>query len=230
MKVAVIRFPGSNCDSDLFHALKFRMGLDAEYVWWGKKSLEGFDAAFLSGGFSFGDYLRAGAIARFTPVMEGVAQLAAAGKPVLGICNGFQILVEAKLLPGAFLHNTSMKFICDDVNLRVEAANNVFTGKLKKREVLSMPIAHMEGRYVADEATLKKLEADDRILLRYSAADGSLSNDTNPNGSAGAIAGVLSEKRNVAGMMPHPERACEKALGGEDGLKFFKSLIDGIKG
>jgi len=230
MKVAVIRFPGSNCDADLFHALKFKVGVNAEYVWWGKKSLDEYGAAVLSGGFSFGDYLRAGAIARFTPVMEGVAHLAAAGKPVLGICNGFQILVESHLLPGAFLHNASHKFICSDVHLKVEAGANVFTGKLNKGDVLRMPIAHMEGRYVADEATIKKLEAEDRILLRYCAPDGSVNDGSNPNGSTNAIAGVLSEKRNVAGLMPHPERACEKILGGEDGARFFKSMIEGMKG
>ncbi|MDH4182906.1 MAG: phosphoribosylformylglycinamidine synthase subunit PurQ [Nitrospinota bacterium] len=230
MKIAVVRFPGSNCDHDLLHALKFRLKMDAEMVWWGKKNLDDYDAAFLAGGFSFGDYLRAGAIARFAPVMEGVAKLADSGKPVLGICNGFQILAEARLLPGALMHNKSMKFLCQDVFLKVEAANNVFTGKLHKGEVLSMPIAHMEGRYVADEATIKQLEAQDRVLLRYSQKDGSLSDDSNPNGSMGAIAGILSEKRNVAGLMPHPERVCEALLGGgEDGVKFFTSFIEGTK-
>ncbi|MDH5510997.1 MAG: phosphoribosylformylglycinamidine synthase subunit PurQ [Nitrospinota bacterium] len=229
MKLAVIRFPGSNCDHDLLHALKFRLGYDVEYVWWGKKTLDGYDMAFLSGGFSFGDYLRAGAIATLTPVVAAVSEFAAKGKPVLGICNGFQILTEARLLPGALLHNSSMKFICDDVNVKVETANSPFTAKLPKGEVLSMPIAHMEGRYVANDDTIKKLEEEDRILLRYCNGDGVVDDGANPNGSINGIAGILSEKRNVAGLMPHPERACEKLLGGEDGIKFFQSIVSQLQ-
>ncbi|MDH5756452.1 MAG: phosphoribosylformylglycinamidine synthase subunit PurQ [Nitrospinota bacterium] len=230
MKLAVIRFPGSNCDHDLLHALKYRLNLDVEYVWWGKKTLEGYDVALLSGGFSFGDYLRAGAIATLTPVMDAVKEFAETGKPVLGICNGFQILTEARLLPGALLHNSSMKFICEDVKVKVETTNSPFTSALSKGEVLTLPIAHMEGRYVADEVTMKRLEVEDRVLLRYCGKDGQSDEKTNPNGSMGHIAGVLSEKRNVAGLMPHPERACDMLLGGEDGIKFFKSMVGLAKG
>lgn len=225
MRFAVLVFPGSNCDHDCYHAVKHVMGQEAEFVWHRRTSLSGFDAVIIPGGFSYGDYLRAGAIARFSPVMEAVAAFAKAGGPVLGICNGFQILTEAGLLPGALAQNVSTKFICADVHLRVETENSFVTSKAAKGSVLKIPIAHMEGRYVAGEETLERLEREDRILFRYCDADGSVTERANPNGSARNIAGVLSEGRNVAGMMPHPERACEAVLGGEDGLLVLRSML-----
>lgn len=225
MSFAVIVFPGSNCDHDCYHAVKHILGKEASFVWHQEMSLEGFDAVIVPGGFSYGDYLRAGAIARFSPVMGAVAEFAAKGGPVLGICNGFQILTEAGLLPGALARNASMKFICEDVFLRAETADSFVTGKMKKDRVVKIPIAHMEGRYVADEATLARLEDEDRVIFRYCDNEGAVTAEANPNGSVRNIAGVLSEGRNVAGMMPHPERACEDVLGGVDGLAVFESIL-----
>ncbi|MGK7344773.1 MAG: phosphoribosylformylglycinamidine synthase subunit PurQ [Candidatus Nitrospinota bacterium M3_3B_026] len=225
MRFAVLVFPGSNCDHDCYHAVKHVLGREAEFVWHRRTSLSGFDAVIIPGGFSYGDYLRAGAIARFSPVMEAVADFAKAGGPVLGICNGFQILTEAGLLPGALVQNASMKFICADVHIKVETENSFVTSEAQKGSVLRIPIAHMEGRYVADDDTLDRLEREDRILFRYCGPGGSMTERANPNGSAQNIAGVLSEGRNVAGMMPHPERACESVLGGEDGLVILRSML-----
>jgi len=226
MKFAILVFPGSNCDHDCYHAVKHVLGQEARFVWHQETSLDGFDAVIVPGGFSYGDYLRAGAIARFSPVMAAVTDFAEKGGPVLGICNGFQILTEAHLLPGALGRNDSMKFICSDTFVRVETQDSFVTRGVEKGSVLNLPIAHMEGRYIAADDTLAKLEDEDRIILRYCDAGGNVTGEANPNGSAGNIAGVISEGRNVAGMMPHPERVCEKELGGTDGLGIFRSMLE----
>ena len=225
MKFAVIEFPGSNCDHDCHHAITHALGHEAEYVWYQESSLAGFDMVVLPGGFSYGDYLRAGAIARFSPVMDAVARFANEGGPVLGICNGFQILAEARLLPGALMRNASMKFVCKDTYLKTETTDSFLTHDIDNGKVLRIPVAHMEGRYVADDNTLKSLEDENRVLFRYCDPSGKPSAEANPNGSLHNIAGVLSTRRNVAGMMPHPERVCEDAVGGVDGLEIFKSII-----
>ncbi len=225
MKFAVVEFPGSNCDHDCHYAITLALGHKAEYVWYQESSLAGFDMVVLPGGFSYGDYLRAGAIARFSPVMEAVAGFANEGGPVLGICNGFQILTEAGLLPGALMRNASMKFVCKDTYLKTETTDSFLTHDIDKGKVLRIPVAHMEGRYVADDNTLESLEDENRVLFRYCDSLGVLTEESNPNGSLHNIAGILSTKRNVAGMMPHPERVCEEAVGGVDGLKIFKSII-----
>ena len=217
MKFAVIVFPGSNCDVDMFHAVKDELGEEVEYVWHDTDSLEGFDGILLPGGFSYGDYLRTGAIARFSNVMKEVVKAAEAGKPVLGVCNGFQILLEAGLLPGAMRRNESLKFICKPVELQVANNNTMFSSAYKDNEVITVPIAHGEGNYYCDEETLAKLKANNQIVFTY--------NGTNPNGSLENIAGITNEKGNVLGMMPHPERAVDELLGGADGLKIFKSIV-----
>ncbi|MDU1847843.1 MULTISPECIES: phosphoribosylformylglycinamidine synthase subunit PurQ [Niallia] len=217
MKFAVIVFPGSNCDVDMFHAVKDELGENVEYVWHDTDSLEGFDGILLPGGFSYGDYLRTGAIARFSNVMKEVVKAAEAGKPVLGVCNGFQILLEAGLLPGAMRRNESLKFICKPVELKVTNNNSMFSSEYKENEAITVPIAHGEGNYYCDEETLAKLKANNQIVFTY--------NGTNPNGSLENIAGIMNEKGNVLGMMPHPERAVDELLGGADGLKIFKSIV-----
>jgi len=217
VKFAVIVFPGSNCDVDMFHALKDELGENVEYVWHDTDSLEGFDGILLPGGFSYGDYLRTGAIARFSNVMKEVVKAAEAGKPVLGVCNGFQILLEVGLLPGAMRRNESLKFICKPVELKVTNNNSMFSSEYKENEVITVPIAHGEGNYYCDEETLAKLKANNQIVFTY--------NGTNPNGSLENIAGIMNEKGNVLGMMPHPERAVDELLGGADGLKIFKSIV-----
>ncbi|EOR21542.1 phosphoribosylformylglycinamidine synthase I [Niallia nealsonii AAU1] len=217
MKFAVIVFPGSNCDVDMFHAVKDELGENVEYVWHDTDSLEGFDGILLPGGFSYGDYLRTGAIARFSNVMKEVVKAAEAGKPVLGVCNGFQILLEVGLLPGAMRRNESLKFICKPVELKVTNNNSMFSSEYKENEVITVPIAHGEGNYYCDEETLAKLKANNQIVFTY--------NGTNPNGSLENIAGIMNEKGNVLGMMPHPERAVDELLGGADGLKIFKSIV-----
>lgn len=226
MKVAVIVFPGSNCDFDVYHALKEVSGIPAELVWHKEKSLKGFSGVVLPGGFSYGDYLRAGAIAKFSPVMEEVKKFAFEGKPVLGICNGFQILTEAGILPGALLRNKNLKFLCQDVYLRVENKNPIFMKYLKEGDVIKLPIAHMDGNYFCDEKTLKDLIEKRQIAFRYSTPDGEVQENSkfNPNGSLFSIAGIFSREGNVLGMMPHPERYVEKLLGSKDGLYIFKSL------
>jgi phosphoribosylformylglycinamidine synthase len=228
MKTAVLVFPGSNCDHDCYHAVRHVLGREAQFVWHQDASLAGFDLVIVPGGFSYGDYLRPGAIAKFSPVMGALAKFAASGGLVLGICNGFQILTEAGLLPGALMLNSGMKFICRDTYLRVETSNSFVTGRMEKGKVISVPIAHMEGCYIADDDTIKQIEDDDRILLRYCGPDGGTGAESNPNGSIGSIAGVLSERRNVAGMMPHPERVVETALGGVDGLLVFESILNSL--
>ena len=217
MKFAVIVFPGSNCDVDMFHAVKDELGENVEYVWHDTDSLEGFDGILLPGGFSYGDYLRTGAIARFSNVMKEVVKAAEAGKPVLGVCNGFQILLEAGLLPGAMRRNESLKFICKPVELKVTNNNSMFSSEYKENEVITVSIAHGEGNYYCDEETVAKLKANNQIVFTY--------NGTNPNGSLENIAGIMNEKGNVLGMMPHPERAVDELLGGADGLKIFKSIV-----
>jgi len=217
VKFAVIVFPGSNCDVDMFHAVKDELGEEVEYVWHDTDSLEGFDGILLPGGFSYGDYLRTGAIARFSNVMKEVVKAAEAGKPVLGVCNGFQILLEAGLLPGAMRRNESLKFICKPVELQVANNNTMFSSAYKENEVITVPIAHGEGNYYCDEETLANLKANNQIVFTY--------NGTNPNGSLENIAGITNEKGNVLGMMPHPERAVDELLGGADGLKIFKSIV-----
>ena len=226
MKVAVAVFPGSNCDHDAYHALKHVIGCDAAFVWHKAGDLGGADAVILPGGFSYGDYLRTGAIARFSPIMARVVEFAAAGGPVLGICNGFQVLLEAGLLPGGMRRNRGLKFICEHVHLRVERTGTPFTGRARAGQVLRMPIAHGEGNYYADPATLERLEADGRVVFRYAAPDGTLEERWNVNGSTAAIAGISNAQGNVVGLMPHPERACEAALGSADGRVVLESLVE----
>jgi phosphoribosylformylglycinamidine synthase I len=216
MKFGVIVFPGSNCDHDAFYAVGTNLGQPVEYIWHDSSTLGAVDAVILPGGFAYGDYLRCGAIAKFSPVMKAVRRFAADGGLVLGVCNGFQILVEAGLLPGALIRNRGLKFICREVRLRVETTDSPFTSAARKGQILRMPIAHGEGCYFADERTLDELEAEDRILFRY---------DGNPNGSLRDIAGILSRERNVMGMMPHPERATEPLMGSSDGLTVFQSML-----
>lgn len=216
MKFAVIVFPGSNCDVDMYHAIKDELGEEVEYVWHDAESLEEFDAILLPGGFSYGDYLRCGAIARFSNVMKEVVKAAEAGKPVLGVCNGFQILLEAGLLPGAMKRNESLQFICRQVELKVVNNETMFTNMYEKDEVITIPIAHGEGNYYCDAETLEKLKKNNQIVFTY---------ESNPNGSLVDIAGIINEKGNVLGMMPHPERAVDELLGSADGLKLFRSIV-----
>lgn len=225
MKAAVIRFPGSNCDQDCFHVLKDVFGIDTHYVWHKETSLDAFDLIVLPGGFSYGDYLRCGAIARFSPVMKSVVEQANKGKYVLGICNGFQILCEAHLLPGALVRNRSLHFICEHVNVRVENIASPFTNATWSGQVLNIPIAHGEGNYMADEQTLHELNLNRQILLRYVDENGAATGAANPNGSAENIAGICNAQGNVFGMMPHPERACDPLLGSEDGRFIFESVL-----
>jgi phosphoribosylformylglycinamidine synthase subunit PurQ / glutaminase len=216
VKFAVIVFPGSNCDIDMYHAIKDELGEEVEYVWHYATSLDGFDAILLPGGFSYGDYLRTGAIARFSNVMKEVVKAAEAGKPVLGVCNGFQILLEAGLLPGAMRRNESLKFICKTVELRVENNETMFSSGYKQVETINIPVAHGEGNYYCDEETLARLKANNQIVFTYT---------NNPNGSLEDIAGIMNEQGNVLGMMPHPERAVDELLGGADGVKLFQSIV-----
>jgi phosphoribosylformylglycinamidine synthase len=224
MRWAVIQFPGSNCDQDVLHVLKNVLAQEVEYVWHKDSSLAGADAVVLPGGFSYGDYLRCGAIARFSPIMPAVKQAAAAGKTVLGICNGFQILCESGLLPGALTRNAGLKYVCKPVHVRVENSDTPYTNACREGEVLTIPIGHMEGNYFCDQATLAELRRDHRILFRYSTPTGEVTLQANPNGSLDNIAGISNRGGNVLGMMPHPERASEMVLGGREGFKIFESL------
>jgi phosphoribosylformylglycinamidine synthase I len=225
MKFAVVVFPGSNCDHDAYHAAKHVLGQDAQFIWHKETSLAGADVVVLPGGFAHGDYLRTGAIARFSPIMSSVKAFADAGNPVLGVCNGFQILLESGLLPGAMLRNRGLKFICEHVTLRVEATDTPFTAACSPGQLLRIPINHGEGNYFAADDVLQALERDRRVIFRYVDASGRQTEDANPNGAARNIAGICSERRNVVGMMPHPERACEPMLGSVDGLILFESVV-----
>ena len=225
MRFAVIVFPGSNCDHDAYHAAKHVLGQDAEFVWHKETNLAGADVVILPGGFSHGDYLRTGAIARFSPVMSAVKSFAAAGGPVLGICNGFQILLEAGMLPGAMLRNKGLKFRCEHVHVRVEQTDTPFTFACRPKQVLRIPIAHGEGNYYTTPEELRRLDENRQIIFRYTNAAGDVTDEANPNGSIDAIAGICNDGRNVVGLMPHPERACETALGSADGLVMFESVV-----
>jgi phosphoribosylformylglycinamidine synthase len=225
MKFGVVVFPGSNCDQDCFHTLKDILKQEVDYIWHKDPSISGYDCIILPGGFSYGDYLRTGAIARFSPVMKSIIREAKRGRRVLGICNGFQILLEAGLLPGAMLRNRNLKFICKYVHIRVENNNTPYTKLFSKGTVLKIPIAHGEGCYYADKETIKKLEKRGQIIFRYSDIKGEATPSANPNGSLGNIAGICNEDGNVLGMMPHPERSSEGVLGSEDGKRIFESII-----
>jgi phosphoribosylformylglycinamidine synthase len=225
MKFAIVVFPGSNCDHDAYHAVKHVLGETAEFVWHKETSLGAADVVILPGGFSHGDYLRTGAIARFSPIMSAVTRFAASGGPVLGICNGFQILLECGLLPGAMLRNRDLKFHCEFVGVRVERTDTPFTGTAGVGQVLRMPIAHGEGNYYAPPDTIATLEDSGRVVFRYANAFGEPTDQANPNGSIHNIAGICNDARNVVGLMPHPERACETAIGSSDGLLLFKSVV-----
>jgi phosphoribosylformylglycinamidine synthase I len=224
MKFGVLVFPGSNCDHDTHHVLGGVMGQPVTYLWHESHDLEGCDAILVPGGFAYGDYLRTGAIARWAPIMQSVSRFAASGGLVMGICNGFQILCEAGLLPGALMRNAGQRYICRQLHLRAETDNSPFTNGLAKGQLLRMPIGHMEGNYFCDSATLETLNRDHRIAFRYVDAAGTTTAASNPNGSLDNIAGILSEGRNVLGMMPHPDRSSEALLGSSDGLLLFQSL------
>jgi phosphoribosylformylglycinamidine synthase subunit PurQ / glutaminase len=228
MKVGVIQFPGSNCDQDPYWVFQQVAKEQVTYLWHESQELENCDLVIVPGGFSYGDYLRTGAIARFSPVMEAVGKFAAAGGLVLGICNGFQILCESHLLPGALLRNAGLKYICKPVHVRVENPETPFTSGLRRGEVLEIPIGHMEGNYFCEAATLEELRREERIVFRYCSPAGETTAAANPNGSLDNIAGICSPGRNVLGMMPHPERASEALMGGTDGLRIFESLVNAL--
>ena len=226
MKFGVLVFPGSNCDHDTYNVIAEVAQQPVSFLWHDSEDLGGVDAVLVPGGFAYGDYLRTGAISRFSPVMQSVKRFAGDGGLVLGICNGFQILTESGLLPGALMRNAGLKYICKQVHLRVESADSPFTNQLQKGEVLQIPIGHMEGNYYCDAETLRALEAEDRVAFRYSTPEGEITAGANPNGSLANIAGILNEGRNVLGMMPHPDRSSEKLLGSADGLRIFSSMIE----
>lgn len=228
MKFGVVVFPGSNCDHDAYHVISKHVGQPVDFIWHQETELAGFDAVLIPGGFSYGDYLRAGALARFSPVMRSVREFAAAGKFVFGICNGFQILCEAGLLPGVLMRNRGLHFICKHVDLRVENSNTPFTNLVDSDRVLSIPVAHAEGNYTCDDATFNELEENGQIVFRYCTPDGEVTDGANPNGARSNIAGICNRDRNVLGMMPHPERACEELLGSNDGRDIFRSLANTI--
>jgi phosphoribosylformylglycinamidine synthase I len=228
MKFGVVVFPGSNCDHDAYYALDKVFHQPVEFLWHRSEEVNGFDAILLPGGFSYGDYLRTGAIARFSPVMRAVEKFAHGGGLVLGVCNGFQILCEAGLLPGVLQRNAGMRFVCRQVRVRVETTETPFTAAARKGQVLRMPIAHGDGNYFCDKATLGELERNQQIVFRYTTAEGREEAAANPNGSFANIAGICNRERNVMGLMPHPERAVEAALGSSDGLVIFRSLIESL--
>ncbi len=228
MKAAVLVFPGSNCDTDCYHALKDVVKAQVEYVWHKERNLPKVDLVVIPGGFSYGDYLRTGAIARFSPIMEPVIKHANDGRAVIGICNGFQILLEAGLLPGAMLRNRSLEFICSHAFIRTEENLTIFTRQMDAGEVLQVPIAHGEGNYYCDDNTLKSLQDNSQIIFKYSSSDGVVNDKFNPNGSRDNIAGIVNKKKNVLGMMPHPERSSEDLLGSTDGRKIFESIFNAL--
>jgi len=224
-RFGVVVFPGSNCDHDAYYAVKHVLGCDAEFVWHREQSLDGFDCVVLPGGFSYGDYLRSGAVARFSPIMSAVERHAAAGGLLIGICNGFQILLEAGLLPGALLRNSSVKFVCREVGVRVENNRTAFSCVCDPGEVMRVPVAHNEGAYFIDPDGLEQLQANGQVVFRYSALDDLTPGEANPNGAVDDIAGICNEAGNVLGMMPHPERVCEPAFAGGQGRRVFESII-----
>jgi phosphoribosylformylglycinamidine synthase len=230
MKFGVVVFPGSNCDHDAFYAISEVLHQPVEFIWHQSQDLLNSEAIILPGGFAYGDYLRTGAIARFSPVMKAVEKFAKAGGQVLGICNGFQILLEAGLLPGAMMRNSGLRYICRHVNIRIEQTDTPFTNASQHGQILRIPVAHNDGNYSCDEATLAELELNRQILFRYTTPDGKNDEAGNPNGSTGNIAGICNRERNVAGLMPHPERAVEAALDSEDGLVIFKSMVEALSG
>jgi len=224
VKFGVIVFPGSNCDHDAYHVISKHVGQPVDFIWHRDTDLHAYDAVIIPGGFSYGDYLRAGALASLSPVMASVKEFAAHGRFVLGICNGFQILCETGLLPGALIRNRDLHFVCEHVNVRVETSATPFTGELKNGDVLRLPVAHAEGNYVCDDVTLDQLRREDRVVFRYCDEHGEVTEAANPNGARDSIAGICSRERNVIGLMPHPERACEDLLGSSDGRGIFGSL------
>jgi phosphoribosylformylglycinamidine synthase I len=230
MKFGVVVFPGSNCDHDAYYALANVMQKPVEFIWHQSNDLAGCDAVILPGGFAHGDYLRTGAIARFSPVMKSVEKFAKGGGMVFGICNGFQILLEAGLLPGAVMRNSGLRYICRHVHVRIEQTDTPFTNAAKKGQIIRIPIAHNDGNFNVDDATLAELEKNRQVIFRYTSADGSDDAAGNPNGSMSNIAGICSRERNVAGLMPHPERAVEAALDSDDGLVIFKSMVEALVG
>ncbi|HET9455189.1 MAG TPA: phosphoribosylformylglycinamidine synthase subunit PurQ [Gemmatimonadaceae bacterium] len=225
MKFGIVTFPGSNCDHDTMHAIVDALGEEAHYLWHKDHDLQGADVVILPGGFSYGDYLRAGAIARFSPIMTEVIAHAKRGGPVLGICNGFQIACEAGLLPGALLRNETLKFVSEHVRLRVENAETAFTNRYERGQILTMPIAHGDGRYTADRDTIRRLEGEGQVVLRYVSGTGDADKYWSPNGATNAIAGIVNDAGNVMGLMPHPERAVDPLLGSNDGLGLFESML-----
>jgi phosphoribosylformylglycinamidine synthase subunit PurQ / glutaminase len=230
VKVGIVVFPGSNCDYDAYSAFKLARGVETCYLWHGSHDLENCDIIVLPGGFSYGDYLRAGAIGRFSPIMKKVMEFGLSGGFVIGICNGFQILTESGLLPGALLRNEGLRFVCKDVYLRVENNRSKLTSELEQGSILKMPVAHGEGSYYADPAELSELESEDRVLLRYVDENGVVCAGANPNGSINGIAGIVNKGGNIFGMMPHPERACESILGSTDGMSLINSLCTEVAG
>ena len=228
MKFGIVVFPGSNCDEDCFHVAKDLLGCEADYVWHHERDLKGADAVVLPGGFAYGDYLRAGALARFSPVMESVAEFAKKGGPVLGICNGFQVLLEAGLLPGAMQINRGLRYVCRDIWMRVENPETAFTSLYEEGEIVKMPVGHMEGNYTAAPEVLAQLESDGRVVFRYCDAQGRVTGESNPNGAAANIAGIRNREGNVVGLMPHPDRCSEKLLGNDMGIRMFESVVSAL--
>lgn len=228
MKFGIVTFPASNCDYDAYHAVTEILGEEAVYLWHKDHDLQGSDVIILPGGFSYGDYLRVGAIARFSPIMQEVGAHARAGGPVLGICNGFQIACEAGLLPGALMRNSHLQFVSADVRIRVENSDTLFTNRYDRGEVLKIPVAHGDGRFVATDEVLDRLEGEGQVIFRYADADGNISADANPNGSERNIAGIINDAGNVLGMMPHPERACSLLLGSIDGVRLLESILSRV--
>ena len=227
-KFGIIIFPGTWSDKDCYYAINNILNNEARYIWHKETNIDDFDCLVLPGGFSYGDYLRPGAIARFSPVMKEIINFAKKGKPIIGICNGFQILCEAKLLPGILLPNDVLEFRCTTTYLKVQNSNSIFTNECNKNDILNIPISHGEGNYFANEDTIKDLEENKRILFKYSSVSGNITKSANPNGSTNNIAGIINKKGNILGMMPHTERSCEKSLGSEDGNLIFKSIMNNI--